>query len=172
MYAIAKYKNRGCASSFYTMKGSRKRGFKTFCDKESADIAHRHQSFLAKYDLAPKVYSEVGKIRIGNGKQLSSWGYITEIAKTIGCGGNSCKCGNCDHEELEYELSEHIENLVSEIEDKGYYFGDCHIGNVGWVKRKGWNVLVCIDTGDESLTETDGPCTCFICRKGGNCQNE
>lgn len=171
MYAIADYRNRGCASSFYTMKGSRKRGFKTFHDKYSADIAHRHQSFLAKYDLAPKVYSEVGKIRT-HGKHLSNWGYVTEIAQTIGCGGNTCECGECDHEALECEHEDMISNLVNDIEDVGYYFGDCHIGNVGYVKRNGRKVLVCIDTGDESLTETDGPCTCMVCRNGGDCQDE
>lgn len=164
MYTIAKYKNAGCASSFYTLKNS-KRGFKTFENEEAATIAHHNQKRLAEYDLAPRVYSDVGRVRVGEGKKLSKWGYITEMADTIGCGGNSCSC--CDRDELECEMEDDINELVGKIEEIGFYFGDCHSGNVGYVKRGSRWVLVCIDTGDESVTSDE--CYCLICKKGGNC---
>jgi hypothetical protein len=165
MYAIAKYKNCGSASSFYTLKNS-KRGFKTFETQEAAIVSHYNQTKLAEHDLAPRVYSEVGRVRVRG--ELSDWGYITEIATTIGCGGNDCSC--CDRDELEEMWSEEIDNLVSDIEDIGFYFGDCHSGNVGFVRRNGRGVMVCIDTGDESVSSDDGPCFCLVCKKGGNCR--
>jgi hypothetical protein len=170
MYAlINKRCGSGSASDFYKLKGMNK-GFKTFECYESAYVAHYNQSELAQYDLAPNVHSEVGRVRIGNTKKLSKWGYVTEIAETIGCGGNSCSCGDCDHEELECEFSDDIDELVGAMEDVGFWFSDNHIGNVGYVYRNGWPVLVCIDTGDESVSSDDGPCFCLECKKGGNCR--
>ena len=164
-YVIDKFVDEGCASQFYKLKGS-KRGFKSFDTYENALIAHYHQSKLADLTLAPRVYSEVGKIR--RGKKLTGWGYITEIAKTIVCGGNECGC--CDRDGLEDDYMEAINELVSEMEDHGFYFGDCHIGNVGYIIRHGERVLVCIDTGDESISSDDGPCFCLECKKGNNCR--
>lgn len=171
-YAVKNYKSEGSRSSFYTIKNS-KRGFKTFEDYDSAFIAHYNQKELAKYDLAPRVYSDVGRIRL-HGKRLSDWGYITEIAQTIGCGGNDCGC--CDREELEVDYEDYITELCQNMEDNGFYFGDCHIGNVGFVVRKNAlgekvNVMVCIDTGDESVTSDGGPCFCLECKNGGCCRD-
>ena len=167
MYTIAKYKNEGCASSFYTLKNSRNRGFKEFETYEAAVVAHYNQTKLADLDLAPRVYSEVGRVRKPN-KRLSRWGYITEIATTLGCGGNDCDC--CDRTALEDEWDEEISELVGEMEDHGFYFGDNHSGNVGFVRRNGLMKMVCIDTGDESVSSDDGPCFCLVCKKGGNCR--
>lgn len=168
MYSIeTKHSGAGCASYFYKMKNSR-RGFKAFDNHDAAFIAHYNQSKLAEYDLAPRVYSEVGRVRIGNSKRLSKWGYITEIATLTCCPGNSCDC--CDREDVECELDEEICNLCDEMESIGFYFPDNHSGNVGWVKRNGRNILVCIDTGDESVQSEEGPCFCLECKKGRNCR--
>ena len=168
MYAIEKnHRGAGCASYFYRMKNSR-RGFKAFDSKESAMIAHYNQSNLADLELAPRVYSEVGRVRIGNTKQLSKWGYITEIAQLICCAGNECSC--CDRCEIEEELEDEIGNLTDEMNEHGFYFPDNHSGNVGYVTRNGRKILVCIDTGDESVQSDDGPCFCLECKKGRNCK--
>lgn len=168
MYAIEdKYRGAGCSSYFYKIKNSR-RGFKAFDSKESATIAHYNQSELAKYNLAPRVYSEVGRVRIGNSKRLSKWGYITEIAQLVCCPGNSCDC--CDREDHDEELWNEIINLSDEMESVGFSFPDNHAGNVGYVIRGGTKILVCIDTGDESVQSDDGPCFCLQCKKGKNCR--
>lgn len=150
MYSIAnKRSGSGSVSCFYKLKNTKNRGFKTFLSYDDAIIAYRNQKILAKYDLAPRVYSEVGKVRVGNGKSLSRWGYITEIAETIGCGGNSCYC--CDRDELEDAYYDEIVQLLDDMEDVGFEFHDSHIGNVGYVNRGGVRLMVCIDTGKESV---------------------
>lgn len=170
MYAIMpKRKSHGCASSFYMMKNSY-HGFKSFDSYEAASIAHYNQSYLSKYDLAPYVYSEVGRVRIGKSKRLSDWGYITEVANTIGCGGNTCVCGQCERYELEGEYYDEIDDLVSRMEEHDFYFGDNHVGNVGYVHRDNRYIMVCIDTGDESVSCSHSPCYCLDCKKGYNCR--
>lgn len=165
MYTISKnHVGEGCASEFFKINNS-KRGFKQFPCKESAEIAHANQTKLAELGFAPRVYSEVGKVRIGKGKKLSRWGYITEVAQLICCPGNSCYC--CDREETEDIYAEEIDNLVCNMSDAGWSFGDCHAGNVGYVRRGGRKVMVCIDTGDESVQGDD--CYCITCRNGGCC---
>ena len=166
MYTIVKKRSgMGCASAFYKLKGKKDRGFKTFSDKLSADIAHTNQVELSMYDLAPYVYSQVGRVRKGDGS-LTSWGYITEIAELICCPGNECWC--CDREGLEDDYEYEIGNLTREMEEHGFSFGDNHAGNVGFVKRNGVDVMVCIDTGDESVINEDR-CYCITCMKGGCC---
>lgn len=168
MYSIERrHSGTGCASYFYKMNNSN-RGFKAFDDQESAMIAHYNQTKLSEHDLAPKVYSEVGRVRVGKSKKLSKWGYITEIAELVCCSGNSCSC--CDRWKIECDLSDEICTLLSDIENVGFYFGDSHPGNVGYVRRGSKDVLVCIDTGDESVGSDDGPCFCLECKKGGNCR--
>ena len=110
MYTIKKHAGEGSRSSFYKLN-QRGKGFKTFVDREDAEYAHAIQSELSLDDLAPKVYSEVGRIRIGN--RLSPWGYITEVAKTITPHGVSCECSRC--EDIEDKYSEEI----AELQDYG-----------------------------------------------------
>lgn len=168
MYTVKKYVDRGSRSSFYKLN-QRGKGFKTFEYKENAEYAHRVQSELAMSNLAPRVYSEVGRIRIGN--RLSEWGYITEVAKTITPHQANCDCDYC--ETLESRYGDEIDSLVSDIEGVGYEFGDCHVGNVGYVKREGFNILVCIDTGEESVYGGNGGdyyddynrCNCYQCQQ-------
>ena len=166
MYTIKKHAGEGSRSSFYKLN-QRGKGFKTFLDREDAEYAHDIQTKLSQIDLAPKVYSEVGRIRIGD--KLSSWGYITEVAKTITPHGTSCDCETC--ESIEDRYAEEISELQSDMEDAGYYFGDAHVGNVGYVKRDGYNILVCIDTGRESISldeygyGSEDVCSCSACRQ-------
>ena len=151
MYSLKKYNAAGSRSKFYTLENYNKRGFKTFFNKKDAEKSRNVQIILAEYNLAPRVYSEVGRIRIGKKKKhFSEWGYITEIATLLGCGGNDCACGECG--DLEEDIYGEINDLVEKIEEIGYYFGDSHIGNIGYVKRNNKNVLVCIDTGPESVS--------------------
>jgi len=171
MTIVGKYENGGSMSAFYVIDN--KRGFKEFCDKREAEYAHSVQSKLEDYNMAPYVLSQVGKIRMNNG-DLSCWGYITEIAKTIGCGGNMCNCGECD-DDLEFSYENQISNLAYRMMKKaGVEFIDSHIGNVGFVRRNGKKVLVCIDFGTESVCDEDcsidpydddHDCSCIVCQQ-------
>jgi hypothetical protein len=173
MTIVGQYENAGSSSAFYFIDN--KRGFKEFSGQYEADYAHSVQSKLETYNMAPYVLSQVGKIRMNNG-DLSCWGYITEIAETIGCGGNSCSCGDCD-DTLEFSYENQISNLAYRMMKKaGVEFMDCHIGNVGFVRRKGRRVMVCIDFGTESVCDEDATdlyvddddyddCGCIICQQ-------
>lgn len=166
---VGRYDNCGSRSAFYIIDDER--GFKEFYDKDDAEYAYETQDVLSIHNLAPKVLSQVGKIRYSNG-ELSSWGYITEIAETIGCGGNECSCGECD-DDLSYEYADRIRKLVDKIADIGFEFMDAHIGNVGYIRRKGKKVLVCIDCGEESVYNElsqddeydDDYCGCEMCKQ-------
>jgi len=146
---LGKYNNCGSRSSFYVIDDER--GFKDFDDYDAAVYAHNIQSMLAAHNLAPKVLSDIGKIRYRDDLELSGWGYITEIAETIGCGGNECKCGECDEDGMSEVYTSRIEKLCNKIYDLGLEFMDAHIGNVGYVVRNGKRKLVCIDCGRESV---------------------
>jgi hypothetical protein len=169
MTIVGQYENAGSTSAFYVIDN--KRGFKEFCDKREAEYAHSVQSKLEYWNMAPYVLSQVGKIRKSNG-DLSDWGYITEIAKTIGCGGNSCSCGDCG-DDLEFSYDAPINKLSLSMEEVGISFVDSHIGNVGFVRRKGRKVLVCIDFGSESVCDEDcsidpydnDECNCLVCQQ-------
>jgi hypothetical protein len=165
MTIVGSYENCGSRSAFYVI--DRKRGFKEFSDKDEAVYAHTVQDKLSTYDMAPYVLSQVGKIRKNNG-ELSDWGYITEIAETIGCGGNECSCGECD-EDYYFSYSDQIEDLTANmLRIAGVEFMDGHIGNVGFVRRNRKKVLVCIDFGQESVYDEDAEtgdecnCPCFL----------
>ena len=157
---VGQYGNCGSRSSFYVIDN--KRGFKEFDNKEAAEYAHCVQSKLSMNNLAPLVLSDIGKIRYrlsdivackDNGMTLSGWGYITEIAEMIGCGGNDCECGECaDIFDTKYRQ---VNRLVNKIEDMGLEFIDAHVGNVGYVVRRGRQVLVCVDCGSESVYDPD-----------------
>lgn len=171
MYNLS-YADSGSKSAFYYI--DEKRGFKEFEEKEDAEHARETQLTLAKYNLAPKVLSEVGRIRLpDNGMYddtFSGWGFITETAEMLGCGGNDCSCGEC--EDLYDRMTRKIDKLSSKIEDIGYSFVDNHIGNVGYIRRSGRKVLVCIDTGYESVFndggDYDGGCSCSDCQREYN----
>lgn len=169
MSIVAEYGNCGSRSAFYVIDNER--GFKDFESQEDAEYAHYVQSKLATLNLAPKVLSDVGKIRYRHDMTLSPWGYITEIAETIGCGGNSCSCGDCEGD-LTFMYSDKIARLVRKIEKLDMEFMDAHIGNVGYVKRNGKKVLVCIDCGSESVYDPDADdnpvddyCGCEMCKQ-------
>jgi len=170
MTIVGQYENAGSTSAFYVIDN--KRGFKEFCGQYEAEYAHSVQSKLEDYNMAPYVMSQVGKIRKSNG-QLSDWGYITEIAETIGCGGNSCSCGDCS-DDLEFLYDTRIIKLIRKMSEVGVEFMDSHIGNVGFVRRKGRKVLVCIDFGTESVCDEDcsidpydddHDCSCIVCQQ-------
>jgi hypothetical protein len=165
----AQYADSGSRSSFYIIDETR--GFKEFESCEQAEYARNVQMKLAEYNLAPKVYSEVGRIRIGETKEWSQWGFMTEIAEMIGCGGNDCACGECD--DVYESMYPSIRRLHKKLEKVGVSFSDDHIGNVGYIRRRGRNVLVCIDTGEESVyddeyasdySDYESECSCSYCQ--------
>jgi hypothetical protein len=165
----AQFADAGSRSSFYIIDETR--GFKEFESCEQAEYAHNVQKKLSQYNLAPKVYSEVGRIRIGKEKELSQWGFMTEIAEMLGCGGNDCGCGECD--DVYEEKFPAIKRLHKKLEKIGINFADDHIGNIGYIRRRGRKVLVCIDTGEESIYDEDfsigyddysGSCKCTYCQ--------
>lgn len=156
------FTNCGSRSEFFTI--SEKVGFKTFECKDSAEYAHVTQTELAKYNFAPKVLSRVKRMR--HRGELTGWGFETEIAEMLGCGGNECCCGECDT--LSDRYTKRIDSLCSRILAKtGLDFIDYHIGNVGIIMRRGHRRLVCVDTGRESVVPEDyddDDCDCSLCR--------
>lgn len=149
----------------YPIKDHKDLVFKEFRNKQKASEALRYHKKLAKFDLAPKIYSKVCKLEFAPENDLyqpdsSDWGYVTELAKTYHV--NKTKISNED-----------IQNLVDDILDKtGLRFWDCHHYNIGVVKRNKKKKIVCIDTGKESFDgdsnawgfETPGP-KCSYCLK-------
>ena len=164
---VGRFGNCGSRSSFYVIDD--KRGFKEFETREDAEYAHRVQSKLAMNNLAPLVLSDIGMIRLSYGMELSGLGYITEIAEMICCGGND-GCENCEYEDE--KIHKKKLRLCAKIYDMGLEFMDAHVGNVGYVIRRGKKVLVCIDCGEESVYDVDQSydseedyCDCELCKQ-------
>ena len=164
---VGQYGNCGSRSSFYVIDD--KRGFKEFDNKDAAEYAHCVQSKLSMHNLAPLVLSDIGKIRYRHDMVLSGWGYITEIAEMICCGGND-GCEDCEYEDE--KIHKKKLRLCAKIYDMGLEFMDAHVGNVGYVIRRGKKVLVCVDCGEESVYDVDesydneeDECDCPACRK-------
>lgn len=161
--------DEGGYCQFYPIIEDKSLGFKEFYSKRHAVKAHSVQKKLSKFDLAPKVYTKVCKLIMKDDQDydftmISDWGYVTEIADTK----------NSDKVSLT-----RIQNLVDEIYTKtNLKFWDCHYYNMGMVKRKGKQKLVCIDTGKESFDNdanawgntNPGP-KCEYCKKF-NCKCE
>lgn len=127
----------------YPIKDSPNLVFKEFRNKTKAIESYRIQKKLAKYDLAPRIYSEVCRLDFfpedsWMPDEPSDWGYVTELAKTY--------AANTKIKEQD------IQHLVEEIYEKtGLKFWDCHWYNVGLVQRGSSTKVVCIDTGKESF---------------------
>lgn len=161
---VGDFCDAGSRSSFYII--DEERGFKEFESQEDAEYAHAVQSKLAEHSLAPRVLSAVGKIRYRHNLKLSDWGYMSEVAEMMCCGGNE-GCENCEY--VAEAKSYLIERLCKKINDLGFEFMDAHVGNIGYVLRKGKDVLVCIDCGKESVyddTTIDEyeECDCEACK--------
>lgn len=131
--------NQGGYCAFYTINSSYGIAFKEFISKSRAEYARKVQVKLSKFDLAPKVVSNLCRLKYETlfPNQKSGWGYVTEVAKTIDKKGSiSLK---------------HIQKLVDDIYEKTKLkFWDCHWQNLGYIIRSGKKKLVCIDTGKES----------------------
>ena len=153
----AKYVDNGTGSTFYRIgKG---RGFKEFIDKWDAEYAHKAQSLCAEFDLAPQVYSDVGRIKI-NG-ELSGWGYVTQIARLLNKHEGNCTCEECD--ELEDKWINDFIYVAQMMEETcGVVTEDLHKGNFGFIKKDGVTQLVCIDFGSESTHFIDEEDECYV----------
>lgn len=162
------YSDSGSRNSFYTVKSS-KYGFKSFPSKNLANFSHAVQSRLSADDLAPRVYSAVGRIRIEqevwvgsqNGENifrkenvLSDWGYLTEIARPYSCPDDDMCGDHCFYEGCCKNYNK-VRSLIDKIEEYGIEYTDAHNGNLGWVTRKKKRVLVVIDVGRESIGTYD-----------------
>lgn len=132
--------NDGGYSALFRIKEEPLLGFKEFISKPRAKYSREIQLVLSKFDLAPKVYSNLCKMKYHKlfPSQTTGWGYITEIARPIDKKG--------------IVSPKRIQDLVDEIFDKTKLkFWDCHFSNIGLVKRQNVKKLVCIDTGKESF---------------------
>lgn len=133
--------DEGGSSTFYRLKESNTIGFKEFASKKDAQFAYKTQKKLAKFGLAPKVYSKLIRIHIEFKRdnyewyEKTGWGFLTQIVKI--------------HKRLSRQK---IQNLVDNIYKKTKLkFWDCHEYNIGIYRNK----YLCIDTGEESF---DGDC--------------
>jgi hypothetical protein len=144
------HKVDGSRSAFYIV--NRRKGFKTFYDKEYAELARCYQMILYAAGYAPKVHSEVGRITIGTNKPvLSQWGYVVQKVRTLGCsdsaGGCDCKRCECARYDWEDKIGTMCDNTQNET---GIRIGDRHIGNFGLMTD---GRLVVLDTGIETFQE-------------------
>lgn len=144
-----KFTGHGSRSNFYVI--DKTRGFKTFCDMYHAEYARDVQITLSRLNLAPNVLSEIGRIRIDN--RLSECGYITELAEILSCNHwtKSPLCPRCEkkcYKKYNKKISKLVDSIYSHTE---YEFVDDNFGNVGFIVRDTKKILVCIDTGRESV---------------------
>lgn len=149
-----KFTGHGSRSDFYVI--DKTRGFKTFCDMYDAEYARNVQIMLSRLNLAPNVLSEIGRIRVCD--RLSEWGYITELAEILSCNHwtKSPLCPKCEkkcYKKYNKKISELADSIYSHT---GYEFIDDHFGNVGFIVRDTKKILVCIDTGRESVSNGEG----------------
>ncbi len=127
----------------YPIKDQRGWVFKEFRNKKKAQESYKYHKLLAKFDLAPKIYSKITRLDFAEDgdyrpDEPSDWGYITEKALPI------------KHTDF---VMVQIQSLVDVIYVKtGLKFWDCHWFNVGLVSRNNMKKLVCIDTGKESFS--------------------
>lgn len=134
----------GGSCQFYPIKNRKTLGFKEFSSKKKAHFAHKTQKILSQYDLAPKLYTSVCKLKFAKDPTgwipaFSDWGFVTEIAQPMKFTTNIRKL-------------KLVQKLVDDIFDKANLkFWDCHFSNMGIVYRKNISTLVCIDTGKESF---------------------
>ena len=130
--------SEGGSAEFYYVKEHPYLGFKQFKNKKWALDAHKRQKRLAKFDLAPKVYTSVKRLKT-SWYSASGWGFVTEKALIL------------DDNVMSKRLKQ-IQDLVDLIYEKtGWKFWDCHYHNIGYIKRNNKTKLVCIDTGSESF---------------------
>lgn len=137
------WSDEGGYCQVYPIKDKTNLVFKEFKNKKKAQEAYLNQKLLSKFDLAPKLYSKVCKLKFADYSVISfvdpsNWGYVSELA-TI-------------HDPSTKITMKDIQNLVNDIDNKtGLKFWDCHWFNIGIVKRGRKNKVVCIDTGKESF---------------------
>lgn len=155
----------------YPIKNHPELVFKEFRNKNKASQAYGYQKKLAKFDLAPKIYSKVCQLKFATEEDIlfdamSDWGYITEYAKTFKANTSISM--------------EQIQKLVDEILEKtGLKFWDCHWYNIGTVNRNRKKKVVCIDTGKESFNSISnawgysepGPRCCYCSYYECNCSS-
>mgnify|MGYP003336713740 CR=1 FL=1 len=164
MSYVGLYDDAGSRNAFYIIKdkkiGRKRVGFKEFGDENEAKFAHRIQSHLAKYSLAPMVYGQVGRIRRGpwiasaSSNELSEYGYLTEIARTMPeCYDDEYCDGECFQSSCKNGIA--IGNIVGDLCDHGLTYTDAHRRNFGYVRRQGKWVPVVIDVGVESFSDWD-----------------
>lgn len=125
--------------TIYGIKDYPKLGFKEFISKKRAIYARKTQLKLSKVGLSPKIYSNICRIKYYKlfPHKQSGWGYITELASPA---------------DFKSVSPRQLQNLVNKILVKtNLKFWDCHMSNIGFVRRNGKKKLVCIDTGKESF---------------------
>lgn len=178
---VGKYEDAGSRNTFYRLN-NHKYGFKSFESKSLAEFAYRVQKRLADNNLAPRVYGEVGRIRVPIDQyetELSDWGYITEIARSMSYCPDECCCNDCSIDS-DCKNGYIMQSVVDELENHGLSYVDAHPGNFGFVRRNRVWLPVVIDVGYESFDDIDldlyGPdpydddesdegCDCSMCRE-------
>ena len=132
---------------FMPIRGRQDLGFKSFKYKSRAKKAWSFQNILSKHNLAPKLYTGLCKIAYSYDPEVlkfwepkysvTDWGFVTQKATML---------------ETDDQPMKKMQNLVDKIyENTSIKFWDCHWTNVGYIKYRGRNKLVCIDTGEESF---------------------
>jgi hypothetical protein len=165
--------DEGGYAQFYNIVGENHIGFKEFRNKRKAKDSYNRQKLLSKFDLAPRVVSNICRLNFiwdnDCPSMISGWGYVTEKALMPESGDNR-----------PHSLGS-IQKLVNNIYKKTKLkFWDCHYWNMGIVKRNGKKKLVCVDTGKESFDgyvnawgfASPGPKCCYCNKYQCRCSEE
>lgn len=143
-----KWCDSGGYCDFLPIRGHQNLGFKNFKHKKRAEESLYNQKILAKFDLAPEPITDLCKIPYGFDPELlktwnpkettTNWGYVTEKALML----------DIDADIPYRKIQQLVDNIRQATRLK---FWDCHMENIGYIKRGRKKKLVCIDTGEESF---------------------
>lgn len=153
---VGTYVDEGSRNSFYHIVGSNKKyGFKEYRNQEAALWAWRVQSAMSEYNITPKVYGDVGRIRLRGQNELSKWGYLTETASVV----RHCRRPNCCCDMWSSEpgcnVAKRIGEIVNILDEHYLDFHDGHLANFGIVTRNNRKIIVLIDCGVEGFGDYD-----------------
>lgn len=151
MYIAETEKGSGSSSNFMSLRNKNRCGFKEFYDISNAQYSYRLQKDLSDRNLAPKVLSQIGRIRFSDGSS-SEWGYVSETArlmpKCLVCYDDVCYADDyvpgCSN-------ARQINSVVRKLRKLDISYFDSHSHNFGYIRRNRKYILVPIDFGSESV---------------------
>lgn len=130
-------------------------GIKCYFDKDSFEVSYQVQKYLSKKNLAPKVL-ESFELNVDGDRVFC---FFTEVADgLVGYGSENSHAfadeenysgvdseGEFDYDMVYFHCDEREEYNEKFHEVTKHWYMDNHVGNYGWIDRKGERILVSID---------------------------